>query len=68
MARRRTLSSWDTVNTITGMALPYREPDERQRLKDIWVNDRVKDLTGVTSTTSATREEDSDIERSCMDA
>jgi len=41
--RRRNLSQWDTMNTITGETLPYTVPEDRSQLREAWVDGRIQD-------------------------
>jgi len=41
--RRRNLSTWDTVNTITGQALPYSVSEHRLEMRNAWVDGKIQD-------------------------
>jgi len=41
--RRRNLSTWDTVNTITGEALPYAESEQKSLVREAWVGGQYQD-------------------------
>jgi len=41
--RRRNLSLWDTVNTITGETLPYAVSEHMSQLREAWVDGKIQD-------------------------
>jgi len=56
--RRRQLSLWDTVNTITGEALPYVVSPDLTQQRDAWVGGKIQN--SVAPPTSA-RDSDKQI-------
>jgi len=47
--RRRELSTWDTVNTITGETLPYAVSEYRSQQREAWLDGKIQDSVAPSS-------------------
>jgi len=59
--RRRDLSLWDTVNTITGETLPYAVSEDSSQLREAWVDGKIQDSVAPPPSPRETKIADKEV-------